>query len=226
MNKYHNEPYLKEVKTKISGAFEEEGISSIQLEENIFHPHGGGQKGDRGIVIMDGRELQVCDTQKDKYSDSGGVLLVLKEPLTGAEQLAGKEVVCKLDWEFRYRQMRLHSAAHLHHCMMEKEHGSSIPHPKTSDIQDGFAFNRYAEAIITPQLVEAANAEFRKAVEIGAPVIRYPDPEKVGFWWWECLGYKIPCGGTHVADLREIGSLDISFSTKKGNATINIKIMT
>jgi Ser-tRNA(Ala) deacylase AlaX len=226
MNKYYNEPYLREIATRINAAFQEEGISYIQTESNIFHPQGGGQKGDHGILILDDHELSICDTRKDKQSTVGGVLLVLKEPFSGLEKLPGKEAICKLDWDFRYRQMRLHSSAHLHHCMLEKVHGGIISHPKTSDIQDTFAFNRYDDTKVTPQLAEAASIEFKKAVETGARTIRYPDPEKVGFWWWECLGYKIPCGGTHVADIKEIGNMDFTFSTKKGNTTINIKIVT
>lgn len=213
--------YLKEIKTIFKGAFEEDGRCTIMINDNICYPHGGGQKGDRGVLIIEGEEYIVLDTIKDKYSDEG-VLLITKSLIP--EDKKGKEIIFKLDWNFRYVQMRLHTAVHFHHCMMEKVAGKTISPPKTSDIQEGFAFNRYSKGEVTQGLIEKANVEFLKAVEAGADVKTYPDTNKKGFRWWECLGYKIPCGGTHVANIKEIGEVDFNFSTKKGKPTVNIAL--
>ncbi|PIP75241.1 hypothetical protein COW86_04870, partial [Candidatus Kuenenbacteria bacterium CG22_combo_CG10-13_8_21_14_all_39_9] len=133
-------------------------------------------------------------------------------------------VLCKLSWEFRNKQMKLHTAAHLHHCLLEKTAGKYLPFPKVSDIQDGFVFNRYESDEITPELVEKTNEVFREAISSGADVKTYPDTEKKGYRWWECLGYKIPCGGTHVKNISEIGTVEIEYNKKKGMSTINIKL--
>jgi alanyl-tRNA synthetase/misacylated tRNA(Ala) deacylase len=220
-NVFYADPYTKEIDTVIKSAFVEDDKNCVQIMDNIFHPHGGGQKGDRGVIIIEGKTINVVDTIKDKYS-SEDILLITQEEVS--EEAVNKPVSCKLDWSFRHKQMRLHTAVHLHHCMLEKVMGKSIRPPKTSDIEEDFAFNRYESKEITPEVVEKGNAAFREAVSMGADVKTFPDPEKKGFRWWECLGYKIPCGGTHVSNISEIGEVDIEYSKKKGQPTINIKL--
>lgn len=221
-NKFNDSAYMKEIDTQITAVFEENGALCVKLLDNIHHPHGGGQKGDKGVLLVDGHEYKIIDTVKDEYSEDGEVLLVTSEPLP--EGVVGKAAVSKVDWDFRYRQMRLHTAVHLHHCMLEKAAGKQLPPPKTSDIQDGFAFNRYECRDITPELVDSANRLFANAVSTGAAVKSYPDAARKGFRWWESLGFKIPCGGTHVADLREIGEVTVAYSKKSGKQTVTITL--
>ena len=222
MNKFYEDQYLKEVDTTIATSFTEDNKNCVQVSENIFYPRGGGQKGDKGLLSINDKTFNVIDTEKDPYNEEG-VLLVTDEEVT--DDLKGAAVHCLIDWDFRYRQMRLHTAVHFHHCMLEKVLGKTLPHPKVSDIQDGFAFNRYEAEEITPEAAENANKVFREAIAEGAEVKTYPDGEKKGFRWWECLGYKIPCGGTHVKNLSEIGQVEIDYSKKKGKQTINIKLV-
>ena len=218
-NLFYDDPYQKEINTIIKSIFEEDGKSCIVVEKNIFYPRGGGQKGDRGELIVKDEKIEIEEALKDKYS-ADGVLLVAEGAVSSA--LAGQNVICKLDWNFRYRQMRLHSALHLHHCMLEKVMEKKINYPITADIQDGFAFNRYDNNETSEEIVGQANQEFKSAVASGAEVKTYSDKEKAGWRWWECLDYKIPCGGTHIKDLKEIGKTEIKYSNKKGKATINI----
>src|ERR1039458_8642300 len=112
---YHKDPYIRSLKTTIKAAFAEDGRNCIQMEDSIFHPHGGGQKGDKGTLSVAGRVFHVSDTVKDPMSETGEGLLIMQEEVD--ETLANQPAECELDWEFRYRQMRLHSAVHLHHCM-------------------------------------------------------------------------------------------------------------
>ena len=220
-NVFYGDPYKQEIDTVIKSVFVEDDKNCVQVADNIFHPHGGGQKGDRGVIIIGGKTIDVIDTFKDKYSNDD-VLLITKEELS--EELVNKAVSCKLDWNFRYKQMRLHTAVHLHHCMLEKVMGKSIRPPKTSDISEDFAFNRYESKEITPEVAEKANVAFREAVSTGADVKTFPDPdpEKKGFRWWECLGYKIPCGGTHISNISEIGEVDIEYSKRKDSQRLTL----
>jgi alanyl-tRNA synthetase/misacylated tRNA(Ala) deacylase len=110
--------------------------------------------------------------------------------------------------------------------MLEKVLGKQLKPPKTSDIEDGFAFNRYDKTgELTPEVVEKANTELRDHIDKGAEITTYPDKEKEGFRWWECLDYKIPCGGTHIANLNEVGELEIKLTSKKGKPTVNFKLL-
>lgn len=222
MQKFYENPYLTEINTVVIGVFIENDQNCIQVADNIFYPRGGGQKGDKGILTVNDINYNVVDTIKDPYNEEGIIMITDKEV---PEDIKGQAIFCKLDWEFRNKQMKLHTSAHLHHCLLEKTAGKSLPFPKVSDIQDGFAFNRYESDEITPELVEKTNEAFLNTIVLGEEVKTYPDTIKKGFRWWECFGYKIPCGGTHIKNISEIGKVEIKYNKKKGMSTVNIKLV-
>ena len=134
----------------------------------------------------------------------------------------GEPAKCVLDWEFRYMQMKLNTCLHLHHCMIEQVAGKKVHNPDVSTIEDGFALNRYVIASIDTGILDESNNRFLDVIKSHTPVLTYPDKEKQGFRWWDCLGYKIPCGGIHVDYLDEIKISSISTNSKKGYNTIKI----
>ena len=149
--------------------------------------------------------------------------MILGEPFPGLD--VGTQVKARLDWAFRYRQMRLHSAVHLHHCMLERVSGGPVQHPKASDIADGEAFNRYEGITLDQSLIDLATEAFRSVVGAGAEVTTRDDETREGFRWWDCLGYSIPCGGTHLRNISEIGNVDILYSQKKGKPKVTIRLV-
>ena len=82
----------------------------VILDRTVFYSEGGGQPGDTGtITTADGSSVRVVGTYKDR--DGRGILHVLAEgenPLT-----AGTEVTAEIDWDRRYKHMRMHSCLHL-----------------------------------------------------------------------------------------------------------------
>ena len=219
---YHRDPYLAEVETVVSDCFEEDGNRCLAVADCIFHPRGGGQKGDIGTVEVDGQAILVIDTVRDRYSDDGRSLLILRHE--GSALDSGKRIQTRIDWNYRYRQMRLHGAVHLHHCMLEKVGGRALPHPVSSEIQDGVAANIYDTAEVTEELTRQATKEFINMVEAGAAVVTRDDAARDGFRWWECLGYAIPCGGTHLKDVAEIGAVAVTYSRRKGKPRVTIRL--
>jgi Ser-tRNA(Ala) deacylase AlaX len=222
-NLYHIDPYRTEVSTRISAVFEEDGRWHLALEDNLFYPQGGGQKGDIGTIETGAGTLAVTDTIKDRNSSDMRPLLILKAPVP--ELAAGMPVKARIDWNFRLRQMRLHSAVHLHHCMMERVSGNPIQYPKTSDIGDGEAYNRYEGISFDEAMINNATAKFHSAVTAKAPVVTRDDEARAGYRWWDCLGFSVPCGGTHLHDISEIGNTEITFSQKKGKPKITIRLL-
>jgi len=218
---YHINGYQKEVESKIVSLFQHEGRDCVQVENDIFYPQGGGQKGDRGVLIIEGREFSVISTIKNPYGSGDSAMLIETEVPREFADCTAKAI---LNWEFRYAQMKLHTCVHLHHCILEETLGTSIPHPKTSSIEDRFAFNKYDAGAFDKETFDNANTRFLEVIKKETPVITYPDVDKEGYRWWECLGFKIPCGGIHVGKLNEIGSVLISLSTKKGNMTVKFTL--
>ena len=101
---FRQDAYIKEADATVT-ALEERGV---RLDRTIFYPTGGGQPGDTGVLRWDGGEAKIVDAVK---ADGGDVLHVLAP---GAPRPAvGAKVQLVLDWDRRYRHMRMHTALHV-----------------------------------------------------------------------------------------------------------------
>ena len=136
----------------------------------------------------------------------------------------------RLDWTFRYRQMRLHSAAHLLHCFVAKIVGESaggppVEFPETSDLQPEFGLNRYAvKDLLDLGQMERVVAKLNAFAAEGHAIATRPDPETEGFRYWECAEWVIPCGGTHPRDTAEIGPVEVTLSLKRGKTGMTFRV--
>jgi len=101
---FRQDAYLKQADATVT-AVEDRGV---RLDRTIFYPTGGGQPGDSGVLRWDGGEAKIVDSVK---ADGGDVLHVLAP---GAPwPTVGTKVQADLDWDRRYRHMRMHTALHL-----------------------------------------------------------------------------------------------------------------
>lgn len=90
----------------------------VVLDKTAFYPEKGGQPADFGDIVCSGVDFRVV-YGKDFGKDVSHEI----EP-PGLKQ--GDEVHCMLDWERRYRLMRMHTAAHLLHHIIFKETSALI----------------------------------------------------------------------------------------------------
>src|SRR5665647_1332070 len=96
------------MKAKIIDAIQEkEGVWRLILDETVFYPMGGGQPTDQGqLIFSDGSQGEVYQ-------------VLLKEDeinhyvKTSSQPVPGTEVKGIIDWERRYKNMRVHSAGHV-----------------------------------------------------------------------------------------------------------------
>lgn len=73
------------------------GEGSICVDRTVFYPEGGGQPGDKGVLIREGgngEQLKIIDTKKDR--DTGAHLHFVDQ---GELPAIGEEVVLQIDWE-------------------------------------------------------------------------------------------------------------------------------
>lgn len=100
--------YLKEFDATVKSA---DG-KFIVLDKTAFYPEQGGQPFDTGTIVRksDNTEFKVVYSKAfpDKISHEAE-----KEGLQ-----AGEEVHCTIDWERRYKLMRMHSSAHIVHAVL------------------------------------------------------------------------------------------------------------
>lgn len=105
---YLDDPYVKEMKAKIIDTVQEkEGIWRLILDETIFYPMGGGQPTDQGqIIFSDGSQAEVYQV----LLKDGEINHYVK---TSSRPVLGAEIRGIIDWERRYKNMRVHSAGHV-----------------------------------------------------------------------------------------------------------------
>ena len=228
---YYDDSYQKSLAatvTRVDGDW-------VELDQTIFYPLGGGQPGDTGqLTGPDGRIYRVLDTRKSADDNQIRHQLDTAEP----SLQAGDAVDTELDWDRRYRHMRMHTSMHLL--------GSLIPVPVTGgavgaeksrldfdlgehqiDKEDltlrinalveqahPVAFGSITEAELDdrPELVRTMSVQPPR----GAGDIRTVRIEGVDFQ---------PCGGTHVRNTSEIGAVRISKIENKGKRNRRVHLI-
>lgn len=100
-----SDAYLRDAPGTVTALTPEGGII---LDRSVFYATGGGQPGDSGRIAWDGRSLAIATTIK---GPDGALILIPAE----AQPLppVGAAVTQHLDWDRRYRHMRMHTALHL-----------------------------------------------------------------------------------------------------------------
>ncbi len=112
---YLDNSYMQETSAKITDINE----NKVELNQTIFYPRGGGQPSDSGKLIKGNKEFIVKETK----SKEGRIWHVL-ENFEGLQ--IGDEIKAKIDWDKRYRLMRMHTAAHILSSVIYKKTGALI----------------------------------------------------------------------------------------------------
>jgi misacylated tRNA(Ala) deacylase len=205
----------------------------IRLDRTVFYPHGGGQAGDAGVLVLaDGRALAIADTRK---GSAPGEIVHLPAADTEASALAalapGTPVTARIDWQRRHRHMRFHTATHLL-CAL-------IPHPVDGcsitadyarlDFHMTEPLDKEALAAGLARLVAAAHPVTHRWIsedELDASpgLVRsmsvQPPRGSGRVRVIEIAGVDLqPCGGTHVANTAEIGAMVVTKIEKKSAKT-------
>lgn len=224
---YREEPYRREVEA----AVRQVDAGGVRLDRSVFYPRGGGQAGDAGKLLLgDGASLAIADTVKGEGGD------IVHVPAAGQEsRLAalrpGEPVVACLDWDRRYRHMRFHTATHLL-CAI-------VPH-QTNGCSITAAYARLDFDMVEALEREHLERELARLVAGGHEVrtrwitdeeldtrpelvrtMSVQPPRGVGrIRLLEIDGVDLqPCGGTHVANTREVGAMRVAKIEKKSART-------
>jgi misacylated tRNA(Ala) deacylase len=104
---YRDDFYLSTAEAVVTAIHEDGGI---ELDRTCFYAASGGQPGDTGFLERaDGTKIQLGQTRHGATKD-----IVLHVPLEGeAQPLVGENLVMHIDWQRRYKLMRMHTACHL-----------------------------------------------------------------------------------------------------------------
>jgi misacylated tRNA(Ala) deacylase len=206
----------------------------VVLDCTIFYPHGGGQPGDTGVLTReDGTPIPIVDTLKGETR--GEIVHVLPPGLPAPRP--GETVRLALDWDRRYAHMRMHTACHLL-C-------AALPYAVTGGAirrdsarldfdMPAAAADKAGIAATVNALVAAGHAvssewidetEFAARADLVRTLAVAP-PRGGGRVRLVRVGPADlqACGGTHVANTREIGAVAVTRIENKGRQNRRVEI--
>ena len=104
---FRDDPYCRQCKAQVVAINDRGGII---LDRTVFYPTGGGQTGDSGVLHFDdGGEVAILTTVYGQDRNQ-----IVHVPAEGSDLPApGASLTATLDWERRYRIMRMHTCLHL-----------------------------------------------------------------------------------------------------------------
>ncbi len=211
------------------------GESGIRLDRTVFYPMGGGQPGDCGLLrLADGSEIMIVDTRKGDALDD-----VLHIPEEGAALPApGAAVEAEIDWDRRYRLMRMHTCMHLLCAVITGDVTGgqvgdgkgrldfNLPDTQLDKEAITAALNRLIEEDhpVGPRWITdeelRSNPQLVRTMSVkppsGAGKVRLLEIEGVDLQ---------PCGGTHVRRTGEIGPVRIGKIENKGRQNRRVNIL-
>lgn len=205
------------------------GDAGIELDQTVFYPLGGGQAGDHGVLrLPDGTEIVIGDTRKSKRDGAtpDDSVHVPAGPLPDGVQV-GTRLLAQIDWPHRLRLMRFHTASHLlcalvphsvNGCSITSEYARldfAMTDPlDKQQLQQGLdelcemSLPTSTEWISDDQM--EANPDLVRTMSVKPPT---------GFGQVRLLRIADidlqPCGGTHVANTREISPVMVAKIEKK-----------
>ena len=219
---FRNDAYLKHCEATVIAA----DAAGVRLDRTVFYPMGGGQPGDTGALRRaDGTSIRVIDTRKGQ---APGEIVHVLEP-DAPPPAIGEKVVAEIDWERRYRHMRMHTSLHLLSAVVPAGvTGGQIGESRsrldfdsgdmkldkdeiTVKLNDLIAANHPVTVRWISEEDLAAKPELVRTMSVKPPMgsgkVRLLDIPGVDLQ---------PCGGTHLRATGEIGRVAVEKIESKG----------
>lgn len=217
---YLDNPYLREIDSRIVDKTYEDGKYYIKLNRTIFYPHlSGGQPGDKGTI----NGIEVLEV----YEEDSEIIHVVKE------NIQSDKVTLSIDWENRLDNMQQHTGQHLLSAAFYKLYngetiGFHLGHDYvyidvtlpdiTEDEMEKIEI--YTNRIISSNFeIKSYYVEKNEIDKI--PVRKHPSVNSnIRIVEIDNIDFS-PCAGTHLRNTGEIGLIKIrKWEKYKGNIRI------
>lgn len=228
---FRDDAYLKSASARVLDINERNGII---LDRTVFYATGGGQPGDIGVLVSaNGTNTKIATTLYGE--DKSQIVHVPAEGEALPE--IGSDVTATLDWDIRYKRMRIHTALHVLTTV--------LPYPVTGgaigdgegrldfDIPDAGQDKDEITTELMRRISQNADVTYRwitdEELEANPSLVKtmsVKPPMGTGrVRLVEIAGLDLqPCGGTHVKNTSEIGSVAITAIEKKGKINRRVRI--
>ena len=221
---YLYDSYQKDFRAKIQSV----NGDSVVLDQTIFHPLTGGVACDTGYITEDGVKRAVVRVEINRETKE--ITHVLEDAI-GLK--SGDVVKGELNWERRFRLMRLHTAAHLIAAIMYRDYGALITGGQVDADQAKLDFNlEKTEREVFEDAVRKANEAVQKEIQLKvyfldqSEALKMPEivklaermpPQVKELRIVEVPGIDLQAdGGPHVNNTREIGEITMLRVENKG----------
>jgi misacylated tRNA(Ala) deacylase len=211
---FRDDPYLAACEATVVSVHD----NVVELDRTVFYPLGGGQLGDTGRI----GEWRVLDTRKAENS-------VLHMLAPGATLSPGEKLEIHIDWERRYRLMRLHTALHLLGAVVK----APVTGGRIGDDKAHLDFDIEMEKLVKDEIESRLNelttaahatrsywisdAELDARPELVKTMSVAPPRGEGRVRLLEIPGIDLQaCGGTHVRNISEIGRLAVARIRSEG----------
>ncbi|RLG48922.1 MAG: alanyl-tRNA editing protein AlaX [Thermoproteota archaeon] len=228
---YYEDPYIRRFESEVVSCSAGGERARVVLRETAFYPESGGQPNDVGLIRGPSGLLRVDRVYLE------GEEVVHEGELSGSLAL-GERAVGEIDWDRRYRLMRMHTAAHVLMEAVRRVMGSApiagsglglersrmdfalrISRGDLPRIQEECDSLVSMDAPVRAVLLsreEASRLMAKYGLELGPGYlepVRIVEIEGVG---------ADPCGGTHVSRTSEIGRIAVLKRDSKGRGITRI----
>jgi misacylated tRNA(Ala) deacylase len=220
--------YLHDAATTVTEVIED----AVELRDTIFYPEGGGQPTDTGRLDTPVGTAIIINVAKK----GNRILHYLEGPIPKV----GEEVFMRLDWENRYKYMRMHTAQHIVSRIVFDQFGAQTA---GNQIRGEYSHIDFTPATFQsgdlPGIEKAVNDIINQNLPVVIEIIPReklesrmgPDrsdltklPSSVKQVRLVKIGEydAYPCAGTHVQSTGELNGLHITKRKSKGKGTIRI----
>jgi misacylated tRNA(Ala) deacylase len=227
---FRDDAYLKTATARVVAVRD----GKVELDRTIFYPLGGGQPGDTGFLVRDnGERIAITDTRK---ADTPGT--VAHHLAAGAAlPEAGEAVGLEIDWDRRYALMRLHTALHVMSCVVVAPvtGGNIAPDKARLDFDIDMTLldaakiaqgtNELIGRAVATESVWITDEELDARPELVKTMSVQPPRGQGRIRLLRIPGIDLqPCGGTHVANIAEIGGIQVVRIRNEGKRNKRVEI--
>jgi len=234
---YYKDAYTREFDAKILKIQKLNEEYHIVLDQTAFYPLGGGQPPDTGVIKGEKGEIKITDVKML----NGRVIHITKEIREDIKE--EDKVKGIIDWDRRYALMLNHTAAHLMAEALRKATGFPIEIVGSGIDVDKVRLDLAYEGSLGPLLPEIekiANDIVKENISVTAKTMPREEAQRYVERFHESLKTLPPqvqevrvveiedlhacaCGGTHLKNTGEIGSIKVLKRGSKGKGVERIE---
>jgi Ser-tRNA(Ala) deacylase AlaX len=205
---FWEDPYLKTCTAKIMNM---DG-GCITLDQTVFFAFSGGQESDSGSI----NGYPVIEAKKVDHE----IFYQINE---AHDLQVGRQVEVVIDWDKRYKIMRLHFAAEMVLELMMQNYNN--PKKIGANITAEKARVDFEWEGNISETFPLLKKRLQEIIDSNAVILSNFSDEEREIRYWEIDGFaKVPCGGTHIKNTKEMGTVLLKRGKRLGANKERIEI--